>query len=148
MSNPKILDMMELAQKVDDQPFTAMVINRTHLHCMSNAKIRDALLGLSSSDEPVLQGDSSIDWDDIMVQHPQVVETVAIHLGNMKSQKLDRHSPSLLRLIKQAAHFSLKNRKPWQRGKVHNVQKGTAVPMLSRLNHFGELGWVFPVFLD
>jgi hypothetical protein len=145
MPDPRVLDLMHLKIQVNDNPFTAIIVNRSQIHLVGNKDHREKLYTLSRNDHPRLVKHGDIGWDEIMVQHPQVIETMAIHLGNMNTGG-GRFTRKLLRHIKQACYFCLQHRKPWSRGKNHAGQRGRAVAMLSRLNHFGELGYLLHFF--
>lgn len=134
LQNPEYVDLDTLHDAAHGEPFVVAVINRDELKNIDDDYLKTKIQGLRQK-TPLKKEDFSL--DKIMMEYPQIIETVVIDTGD--SNHTDRDFIEIFRKLAQAAKVAVKSRKTWRRGRS-NQARGPAVSINSRVNHHGQLG--------
>lgn len=145
LENPRVVDMRALGEQTGSQPFSVFIVNKSSLDSASPGAQHacDMLRSLPTEGPPVRIEEGAVDWDQLLASDPHVIETFCFDFSNIRNEKFGERQ---LRLMKRACRYSLQCRKPWRRGASHNLQKGIAVGVQSRVCHMGQLGYAQAIY--
>jgi hypothetical protein len=139
LEDPAYVDLESLYQAAGGKPFVVAVINREELAKLEDTELRTRLEQLR---EKVCLKKKEFNLNDIVRDHPQIIETVVIDTGNAHESNLGSATnfSQLVRKMNQACKTAVKSRKQWRRGRSGRKERGQAVSTNSRVNHSGQLG--------